>query len=141
MAPSTRGEPAKDQARNSRKAPTAAKMGANDGPGMWMPSGVRGSMRAFRDGPAAARASRRNWSKMTTKTSAKTATGSSAISPPQSGMTNWDVKSRMLVQIFGGDPVSAGVARSRSVVRRAGDEDVGHDAIAIPSAMSIVVPA
>ena len=46
----------------------------------------------------AARAIRQNWITRTTRTSAKMATGSRAISPPQSGMTNWDVNSRMLVQ-------------------------------------------
>ena len=31
--------------RNSRNVPIAAKIGANDGPGMWMPAGVRGGTR------------------------------------------------------------------------------------------------
>ena len=98
IAPSTSVSPPKTTPRNSRKAPTAAKIGANDGPGMWTPTGGRGWMRAFPRRAGAARAIRQNWITMTTRTSAKIATGSSAISPPQSGMTNWDMNSRMLVQ-------------------------------------------
>ena len=40
MMPRTRIRPPKTRPSMSRKTPTAAKIGANDGPGMWMPAGV-----------------------------------------------------------------------------------------------------
>ena len=40
--PSQRIGPGKTTPRKSRNDPTAAKTGANDGPGMWIPAGVFG---------------------------------------------------------------------------------------------------
>jgi hypothetical protein len=79
----------------SRNEPTAAKIGAHDGPGMCTPAGARGSTRCLPRRAGCARASRQNVTISTTMTSAKIATGRSAINPPQSGITNWAVKSRM----------------------------------------------
>ena len=78
----------------------AAKMGAEDGPGMWMPAGGRGSIRPRprRLGPAVVQ--RRMTQTRNTATTAARATGMSATSAPQSGMTRRLVSSRIPFQTF-----------------------------------------
>ncbi len=77
----------------------APKTGANDPPGMWMPGGATGLTRPppRRVGPAVAKRAIRERKK--SATSAARPIGSSAISAPQSGMTNWAVRSRIASQI------------------------------------------
>jgi hypothetical protein len=66
---------------------------------MWRPGGATGARRGLRTrlGPIVAYAQTSRAKIRMTMTSMKT--GRSAISPPQSGMTNWDAKLRRLLQI------------------------------------------
>ncbi len=65
-----------------------ARIGANDGPGIWMPAGVRGRIGALPRRGGAARHSRRKTQARMATTSMRTKIGSSATKAPQSGMTN-----------------------------------------------------
>ena len=95
----------------------------SDGPGMWMPAGVCGSIRCLPRRGLGARRRRRNVQTRMRTTRTRMRIGSSAMIAPQSGMTNCAVSSRMPVQR------SSSIAgrQASSVVRGAGDEDVGHD--------------
>ena len=103
--------PPNTRPRNSRNAPTAAKAGANDGPGMWMPAGVFGWIRCFpRRAGGAVRIRRIIQSrKNTTKTAM--ITGMTPMILPQSGVTNSAVSWRRRVQI------RSSIGRRRQAVR------------------------
>ncbi len=80
--------------KKSRAAPIAAKIGANDGPGMWMPAGV---LRATGILPRRAFGWIRNLRIIHTiqaRTMTMIAIGRSAMSEPQSGVTRSAVRSR-----------------------------------------------
>ena len=99
MSPRRSDGPPNTSPKNSRNVPTAAKNGANDGPGMWTSAGGTGLTLAgrIRVGPASAQATATRTKNATTTTAMKT--GSSEMSEPQSGMTNCEVNSRIAFQI------------------------------------------
>ena len=100
MSPRMIEGPPKTSPKNSRNVPTAAKNGANDGPGMWTPAGGTGLTLAgrIRFGPAPAHATATRTKNATTTTAMKT--GRSEMREPQSGMTNCEVNSRIAFQIW-----------------------------------------
>ena len=92
--PSHRIQPPHTSPRKSRAAPIAAKTGANDGPGMWIPAGVGCASLVLPRRAFGCRRNFRNIQMIQTTTIAKMASGMSAISAPQSGMTRSEVTSR-----------------------------------------------
>ena len=83
----------------SSAAPSAPKNGAIDGPGMWTPGGGTGLTLPFprRLGPSVVTRHRSHSTKSTTR--ARMAIGISAINEPQSGVTNFAMRSRIEFQI------------------------------------------
>src|SRR6185503_14697049 len=83
---------------NRAKVPNAARIGADDGPGMWIVGGVTGSTRAGarRVGPAVANRRRVSANQATPRTA--TITGSMLTRKPQSMMTNGVRASRIAFQ-------------------------------------------
>ena len=92
--------PPQTRPSRTRKTPTAPKIGANDGPGMWTPGGGAGRIRPLprRRGPSAV--SRQISQPKNRTVRATIAIGMSAMSEPQSGMMNRDVRSSSPFQIW-----------------------------------------
>src|SRR5215203_1965099 len=129
ITPRIRVTPPKTSPSMTRKSPTPAKIGANDGPGIWMPAGVRRVRGCFPRLAGGAFASRRKIRMRTTTTKSAIPTGMSETRTPQSGVTTCAINSRMLVQsrssiVRSGQGSWPG--RSESLVHGAGDEHVGH---------------
>ena len=118
-----------DRARRRRgrgtagTTPTAAKTGANDGPGMWIPAGVLGviALLAAAGRRGASRRRRNVQIRTTTTRTAISRPGAAPMSAPQSGVTNL----RGQLEEAGPDPFEhrsvgsarVGPGRRRSLVR------------------------
>src|SRR4051794_35962091 len=93
---------------------------------MWIPAGVFGAIRPGRRRRALMPRYRASVSRKKRITTTPMKTGRSAITEPQSGITNWDVMSRIDFQMLWSSSIGQVNGRG-SVVRGASDEDVCHE--------------